>query len=140
MNKNEEKKRYLQQYREAKKKVRRISEQISELRSQKMFPAAVGDGMPKGNGHSDFSGYVAKLDTLIRQLEQEREQAVKQYAEIYMQIHKVQDETEREVLIRRYLLGEAWERIAVNMDYDYRYVLKIHGKALKKFEISERGH
>ena len=141
MNENEEKKRYLQQYREAKKKVKRISEQIAELRSNKMFPAAVvRDGMPSGHGCSDLSAYAARLDELIRQLGEEREQAVKQYAEIHAQILKIQDDTERELLIRRYLMGETWEKIAVAMDYDYRYVLKIHGRALKNFQIFERGH
>ena len=32
------------------------------------------------------------------------------------------------------------EQIAVEMDYNYRSVLKIHGRALRSFEISERGH
>lgn len=52
----------------------------------------------------------------------------------------MQDGAEKEVLIRRYLMGRTWEQIAVDMDYNYRSVLKIHGRALRSFEISERGH
>lgn len=32
------------------------------------------------------------------------------------------------------------EQIAVEMDYNYRWVLRLHGRALKNFEISEISH
>ena len=45
-------------------------------------------------------------------------------------INKVEHPVLHAVLSRRYLHGETWELIAVSMNYDYRYVLKLHGKAL----------
>ena len=75
-----------------------------------MFPSVNHDGMPQGNAHSDLSGYVARLDALISQLEQEQAMAVRQYKEIHDRIHKMQ--------IRRYLMGRTWEQIAVEMDYN----------------------
>ena len=132
---NEEKKRYLNGYRDCIRRERQLQEQIDALRSQQMFPSVNHDGMPQGNAHSDLSGYVARLDALISQLEHEQAMAVRQYKEIHDRIHKMQDGAEKEVLIRR-----TWEQIAVEMDYNYRSVLKIHGRALRSFEISERGH
>lgn len=137
---NERKKEYLKGYIYSVRKAQRLKEQIDELRSQQMFPSANHDGMPQGNAHSDLSGYMAKLDALIMQLEHEQAMAVQQYKEIHDRIHKMQDGAEKEVLIRRYLMGKTWEQIAVEMDYNYRSVLKIHGRALRSFEISERGH
>ena len=137
---NERKKEYLKGYIFSMRKAQRLKEQIEELRSQQMFPSVNLDGMPQGNAHSDLSGYVARLDALISQLEQEQAMAVRQYKEIHDRIHKMQDGAEKEVLIRRYLMGRTWEQIAVEMDYNYRSVLKIHGRALRSFEISERGH
>lgn len=137
---NEEKKRYLSGYRYAKRREAQLAQQIEELRSQRMNPSIQNDGMPKGNAYSDLSGYVARLDALVSQLEHERDMAVKQYKEIHDQIHKMQDGAEKEVLERRYLLGETWEKIAVLMNYNYRSVLKIHGRALRNFEICKRGH
>ena len=131
---NEEKKKYLNGYHCSKRREQRLIQQIADLRSQKMNPSLQMDGMPKGNKHSDLSEYAAKLDALIRKLEQEREESVKQYEEIHTQIHKMQDEMERDVLIRRYLMGETWEQIAAEMNYNYRSVLKIHGRALKNFQ------
>ena len=137
---NEEKKRYLKGYIYCKRREVQLAQQINELRNQKMFPSVNSDGMPQGNAHSDLSGYVARLDALVSQLEHERELAVKQYKEIHDQIHKMQDGAEKEVLERRYLMGETWEKIAVSMNYNYRWVLRLHGRALKNFHISETGH
>ena len=137
---NERKKEYLKGYIYSIRKERRLKEQIEELRSQQMFPSVNHDGMPQGNAHSDLSGYVARLDALISQLEQEQAMAVRQYKEIHDRIYQMQDGAEKEVLIRRYLMGRTWEQIAVEMDYNYRWVLRLHGRALKNFEISEISH
>lgn len=137
---NERKKERLKGYIYSMRKAQRLKEQIEELRSQQMFPSANHDGMPQGNAHSDLSDYVARLDALISQLEHEQALAVRQYKEIHDRIHQMQDGAEKEVLIRRYLMGRTWEQIAVEMNYNYRSVLKIHGRALRSFEISERGH
>lgn len=105
-----------------------------------MFPSVQNDGMPRGNQTSDLSGYAAKLDELLNEMEHQRLDAVLLYQEIQQQVHILEHETEREVLRRRYLLGQNWEKIAVEMNYNYRTVLKIHGKALNNFQISKRGH
>ncbi len=137
---NERKKEYLKGYVYSLRRTQRLKEQIDELRSQQMFPSANHDGMPHGNTHSDLSGYAARLDALISQLEHEQAMAVRQYNEIHDRIHKLQDGAEKEVLIRRYLMGRTWEQIAVEMNYNYRWVLRLHGRALKNFEISEISH
>lgn len=137
---NEEKKKYLKGYIYCKRREKQLAQQIEELRDQKMFPSVNNDGMPHGSGISDLSGYVAQLDDLISQLEHEREMAVKQYEEIHDQINTMEDNVLRELLVRKYLLEQRWEKIAVAMDYEYRYILKLHGKALRNFQIPEKGH
>ena len=130
---NEEKKQYLRRYQEAKKRAKRIQEEIEELRSSKTSPVGLGDGMPHGSGTSDLSGYAARLDELLRELKAEKEMQMVTYREIRQQIGMVPDPTEQEILSRRYLLGQSWEKIAVEMNYGYRHVLKIHGRALAHF-------
>lgn len=102
-----------------------------------MFPSANHDGMPQGNAHSDLSGYMAKLDALILQLEAEKEIAIREYNEIYNQVQLMQDEAEKEVLERRYLLGDSWWRIAVKMNYAESHIYRIHGAALSHFQMTE---
>ena len=132
---NEEKKQYLRRYQEAKKRAKRIQEEIDALRSRETSPVGLGDGLPHGSGTSDLSGYAARLDELLRELEAEKEMQMIVYREIRQQIGMVSDATEQEILSRRYLLGQRWEKIAVEMKYSYRHVTKLHGYALNHFEI-----
>lgn len=133
---NEEKKQYLRRYQEAKKRAKRIQEEIDALRSSETSPVGLGDGLPHGSGTSDLSGYAARWDELVRELETEKEMQMVTYREIRQQISMVPDPTEQEILSRRYLIGQSWEKIAVEMGYSYRNITRIHGHALQHFEIS----
>lgn len=108
-------------------------EQIESLRENKMSPSGTLDGMPHGSGTSDLSGYAARLDELMRELEAEREMQMVTYHEIWNQVKKIPNATEQEVLTRRYLIGQSWEKIAVEMHYSYRQIIRIHGAALQHF-------
>lgn len=132
---NDAKKKYLNQYLAAKRKAALILEQIEELRSSRTSPVGLSDGMPKGNMKSDLSGYMAKLDELLRELDAEREIQMVVYQEIRQAINAMEDTTEQEILIRRYTLGQSWEKIAVEMGYSYRHITRTHGMALKNFRI-----
>ncbi len=133
---NEEKKQYLRRYQAAKKRAKMIQEEIDELRSSKTSPVGLGDGLPHGSGTSDLSGYAARWDELVRELEAEKEMQMVTYREIRQQISMVPDPTEQEILSRRYLLWQGWEKIAVEMGYSYRNITRLHGYALQHFEIS----
>lgn len=130
---NEEKKQYLRRYQAAKCRVGLIQEEIEELRSSKTSPIGLGDGLPHGSGTSDLSGYAARLDELLRELEAEKEMQMVTYHEIWNQVKKIPNATEQEVLTRRYLIGQSWEKIAVEMHYSYRQIIRIHGAALQHF-------
>ena len=50
--------------------------------------------------------------------------------EILEFVNKVEDATLRTILILRYLNFETWEMIACKMNYSYKQVCRLHGKAL----------
>ena len=133
---NEEKKQYLRRYQVAKRREKLIQDAIAELRSSKTSPVGLGDGMPHGSGTSDLSGYAARLDELLRELEAEKEMQMIAYQEIWNQLKRIPDATEMEVLTRKYLFGQEWDEIASEMGYSYRNITRIHGYALLHFEIS----
>ena len=135
---NEKKKEYLNGYREAKRREKRILEQIQQLRLDKMFPCLQNDDMPHGHNQSDLSDYAVKLDELMEELKKERLQAVDEYNEIYKTISRLENENEKEVLVRRYINGDKWEEIAVKMNYGYRHIHKIHGSALISIKVPEQ--
>lgn len=55
--------------------------------------------------------------------------------ELNENINKVEDFNERMVLRYRYILNYTWEQISEKMGYSTRQVIRIHGEALKNFEI-----
>lgn len=132
---NDEKKQYLRRYLEAKRRAAILQMQIEQLREDTSSVSVNLDGMPHSNSHSDLSGYAAKLDMLLRKLEAEQEEQMVLYQEIKNSVDRVENTVDREILTRRYLLGQTWEKIAVEMGYSYRHVTKLHGYALKNFFI-----
>lgn len=137
---NEKKKEYLNGYRDAKRREKRILEQIQELRLDTMFPCLQGDGMPRGSSQSDLSNYMERRDKLEEELKQEMLNAVTEYTEIHKAIRKMKDEEEKEILERKYLMRQTWERIAEELGCDRRTAIRKHGNALKNFEIPESCH
>lgn len=134
---NEKKKEYLNGYKYAKRREKRILEQIQQLRLDAMFPCLQGDGMPRGSSQSDLSDYMEKREELMEELKKERLTALEEMQEIRRAIGKLKDEDEKEVLERRYILIESWDAIAEKMGIDKSTATRKHGKALKNFEIPE---
>lgn len=137
---NEKKKEYLNGYRDAKRREKRILEQIQQLRLDTMFPCLQGDGMPRGSSQSDLSDYMSRYGELMDELKQERLNAITEYTDIHRAIQKMKDEEEKEILERKYLMRQTWERIAEELGCDRRTAIRKHGNALKNFEIPESCH
>lgn len=110
MNNNDLKKAYLQSYIPSINAAKRIEEEIEQLRLDKMMPSVIMDDMPHAHNKTDLSDYMAKLDELINKLIAARYKRIDLYAEIFANIEKMENETEREVLtyryLRRYKLGK----------------------------------
>lgn len=135
MTENEKKKEFLKRYQKAVRREQEILDEIQRLRADKMFPSVCNDGMPRGSSQTDLSDYVAEIDAAIEDLKEERLEKIKIYREIEMRIRRMKNEDEQEVLRLKYIKGMNLETVAEKMDYSYRTILDIHGKALKNFEI-----
>lgn len=135
MTENEKKKKFLKRYQKAVRREQEILDEIQRLRADKMFPSVCNDGMPRGSSQTDLSDYVAEIDAAIEDLKEERLEKIKIYSGIEMRIRRMKNEDEQEVLRLKYIKGMNLETVAEKMDYSYRTILDIHGKALKNFEI-----
>ena len=47
-------------------------------------------------------------------------------------ISKVENYDYEDLLVKRYVLGEPWEKIAEEMNYSEQHIHRLHGEALKK--------
>ena len=134
---NQKKKDYLNGYISARRREKRLLEQIQQLRLDTMFPCLQGDGMPRGSSQSDLSNYMERRDELEEELKQEMLNAITEYENIHRAIRRMKDEEEKEILERKYLMRQTWEVIAQSLGYSRITVIRIHGKALENFEIPQ---
>ena len=132
---NEKKKEYLRGYRSHVRRIRRIDSELQELREMRTSISVNNDGMPRGSGQSDMSGYAAELDRLERALICERHERVQVYKEIIRRINMLRSENEKDVLFYRYIKGLEWYEIGDNMGYSERHIHRFHGRALAHFQI-----
>lgn len=133
---NELKKEYLWGYQKAKRQVKRLEEELEELRMNKKYPSVIHDGMPRGSGGGDLSGYASKVDELERKIIKTKYKRILKLKEIRDRIEQLEDENEKDVLTYRYIKGWKWEEIAAGMEYSWKQTHRIHSSALKNFKMT----
>lgn len=123
---------YLSQYRDMVWLEQEIEQEIDVLRTRYIGKAITYTDMPTAhNSERDLSDYIAKLDELLLELQHRKERAISIYRSIEQTINRVVPEREQKLLRLRYLRCMTWEEVAEAMDYDVRWVYKIHGDALE---------
>lgn len=133
---NDKKKEYLWGYRDASRKLKRLEEELMELRLNIRCPSVNQNGMPHGSGGSDLSGYMSKVDELERKILKSRYKRIQKFKEIRDRIERLEDENEKDVLVYRYIKGMKWEDICVKTKYSWKQIHRIHSKALENFNMT----
>lgn len=134
---NEKKKDFLMSYQKEKRRVRRLEEQLEELRRNKMSPSVTNDGMPHGTDKKDLSDYAVKVDEVEQELVAARYSRICAFQEVQKRIEAMEDEREKDLLTYRYLRNLNWVNIAVEMDYSWQHLHKIHARALRNFKTCD---
>lgn len=117
-------KEYLQQYGQAMRRTRAISDHLAELR-------ALCEQLRTEGGHRvALDAAVTNLVDAERKTAAEITRLCRIEAEVSCTIGRM-PEPYRTLLYERYINGKTWEQIAVDMHYSYRGVTKMHGKALQ---------
>lgn len=134
---SQEKKAELLKYREAEMEATRLEGEITRWysRSEKMTTMVklVPGGSSGGRG---IETAVEAIDDLAGQLGAQRAKLVSMRKAIGAAIEDVDDEKLRKVLRLKYIEGMTWERVAESMDMSVRGVIKMHGRALAKINVS----
>jgi len=93
--------------------------------------------MPKGGQQENkIESAIEKIMELESEIDTEIDEYIKVKTEVKSAVSMVKNGTYREVLDRRYIRGQKFEEIAVEMNYTYRNVCYLHGKALNMVNIS----
>lgn len=129
---NKDKKAWLKRYSAIDRQIKNKTDELSMWRSRATKITPTYSGLPKGGGGDRIQTAVDNICRLEDEINAEIDRLIITRGEINEAIAKVEDERLREVLTLRYIQGKSWEWIAVEMHYNYRWVTKLHGKALSE--------
>ena len=132
----EEKVRWLRRYQDSLRRERELTAEVEQLRARacKVTPSLTG--MP--GGASDGQGLARAVESIV-QAQQKLQAQINQCGyirrEVVAALEQVTNARDHEILRRRYILGQRWEVIAVEMHYKYQHVCRCHRDAVTKLVI-----
>lgn len=130
-------KRYLQQIRRLDTQINRDIEERHRLKamSTKITPTLKPAVVSGGGGSQDkLSEAMAKIIDLEAEINREIDRLIDARNAVTATIDKVEDERLHAVLNMRYVHFKTFEQIAADMNYTYRWVCSMHGRALQAVE------
>lgn len=133
---NQEKKEYLRRYKAADEEINDLLREKERVMSRLTRMTASITGMPKGGGERDaLAGGMDKLIALDREIDCKVDALITLRREIEGSIANLGNATQRRLLRLRYLECMSWNRVAVEMGVELRWVYRIHGRALTELTI-----
>ena len=133
----DEKVAWLRRYRQALRRQAELEQEVEQLDSAAKRVTPMLSGMPGGPGNGNA---LPRAVESIIQAKQELEAQVNVCGavrcEVVEAIEQVTNPRDHEILRRRYILGQRWEEIAVEMLIEYRSVTRRHRKAVEKLILT----
>ena len=135
---NKDKIKYLKRYINLDREIERKLEEIARLRSKLTRITQVLTAEPRGGGsiYGKTEGILAKIVDLENEIDANIDRLVAIRDGIKTIIEAVEDDRERLLLQYRYLDGWTFEKIAVEMNYSWRQIHRLHSKALTNLKMS----
>lgn len=126
-----EKIRWLRRYRDALKLEVELRQELEAQRARACKTTAALTGMSGGGG--DGQALPRAVESIVA-AQQELQAQINLCGvvrrEVVAVLDQVADERDHEILRRRYLLGQRFEEIAVEMCFEYRWVRRRHKRAV----------
>lgn len=137
---NREKIIYLKQYVILDKKIDRMLAEAERLRARlgKLIPTL--SDMPGGGGSIYKSADINIIDKIVdleAEINHKIDRVIDLKREIEQLIESIDDDREKLLMSYRYIDGMTFEWIASEMCYHWRYVHKLHVRALGKIKIGQ---
>lgn len=112
-------------------------EQVSSLNDLATKCTSVINDMPRSpnRGTSAMANAIDKIIDIQSEINNDIDTLVDLKQEIVTVIKEIGNLEYQTLLEKRYLCFLSWERIAVDMGYDLRYLHKLHNRALQECKI-----
>ena len=129
-------KEYLAQARYLDARINSKIRQVADLNELATKATTTLTGMPHNpnHGRSTMADCVAKIVDLQTEINADIDALVDLKRSILETIKAVTNVEMQTILEKRYLCFQSWEQIAASMNYDIRWLYRLHGKALKEVE------
>ena len=121
---NQEKKAWLQQYRQAGHDIGDLLRERERILSMMAKTTANYSGMPRSSG-GELSAKAVELVSFRKEIER--------------RIDALDSSEQKRCLRLRYLEGMTWERVSLEMGYERMQVWRIHGRALENLHPEQDG-
>lgn len=132
----EEKKAWLRRYQAALRTQRELELEVQQLQSSAERVTPLLSGSPAGGGDGQaLPRAVERLLDSKAELERAVAQCDAVRREVAGVIAALPPGREQEVLRRRYILGQRFEQISVDMHLDYRWVRRLHSRAVANLTL-----
>lgn len=132
----DEKVRWLRRYRDALRLEEELRQELEDQRSRACKTTAALTGMRGGGG--DGQALPRAVESIIaaqQELQAQINLCGATRREVVAVLDQVADERDHEILRRRYLLGQRFEQIAVEMNLEYRWVRRLHKRAVENLTL-----
>ena len=130
-----EKTAWLRRYQESLRREKELALEVERLRTEAQRITPLLTGMPGGGATDKLPRAVEGIIRAQQELDCQVNLCGAVRREVVAAINQVQNTREHEILRRRYLVGQKWEAIAVDMDIDYRWVWRLHKRAVGNLTI-----
>lgn len=118
---------------------RMINNKLIEIAQLKELACSIsaiqtGERVQTTPNYDKIGTAYAKIDEMERKLDKLIDTYVDKKNHIIGQIDGIEDEMLYNILFARYIERKTFEKIATELEYSWRQIIRLHGKALKQFE------
>ena len=127
---------WLKRYQESLRAERRLIEELAQLRAEAASVSQALSGMPSDGGDGQaIPRAVERIADAESRLASAYGTALAERSRVKDAIDTVPDPLRRDILTRRYILGQRWERIAADNDLVMRQVFRLHHRAVESLDL-----
>lgn len=132
----EEKVRWLRRYRDALRLEEELRQELETQRARACKTTTALTGTPGGGG--DGQALPRAVESIVaaqQELQAQINLCGATRREVVAALDQVTDARDHEILRRRYLLGQRWENIAVEMHIELRWIYRRHRRAVSELTM-----
>lgn len=132
----QEKKGFLQGYQELNAEIRQIGVELREWRTRAVrMTVLYADLAKSGKVEKRTQTAMEQIAQLEERLDRQVEELVKVRVEIGKIIGRLDSPEMRRLLKYRYIAGYTWAKVADEMGYSTRHVMRMHDNALRRLPL-----